>query len=30
MDQLPPHHERARQPVEPGPDRHRPDALRHP
>nr|WP_242223847.1 hypothetical protein [Shinella zoogloeoides] len=30
MDVLPPHHERARQPVEPHALGHRPDPLRHP
>nr|WP_244618016.1 hypothetical protein [Rhizobium sp. RU35A] len=29
MDQLPPHDERARQSFEPGPQRYRPDPLRH-
>nr|WP_234811337.1 hypothetical protein [Xaviernesmea oryzae] len=30
MDQLPPHDERAWQPFQPGPQRHRSDPLRHP
>nr|WP_236760869.1 hypothetical protein [Agrobacterium salinitolerans] len=30
MDLLPPHDQRTWQPVQPGPERHRPDTLRHP